>query len=264
MLRSVFAKTLRDSRLGIILWGVGMGSIGLLVAVLYPTLQANVESFMSYVEALPDWFLTLFGGGDLSTLGGMVEVYFLSMLPLMLAAATIAAGSGAFQGEEDKHTLDLLMSQPVRRWRVAAEKFAAITVATLLATLITSVLFVAGLLIASVETDILTALLAPFNAVPLALAVGALAMLGSAFLPTRGATIAVAAAVLAASYFLQVLGEIAPDLSGVRQLSLYYYYAASKPMAGVMEWGHVALLLVLTGVLFLASTWAFERRELRI
>ena len=264
MLNSIFAKTLRDSRGGIIWWGIGAGSLGFLVGALWPTIQENIDMMMGYLEAFPDWMLNMLGGGDLATLAGWANLEFLAFLPIIFSIATIAACSGAFQGEEDKRTMDLLMSQPIPRWRVGVEKMAAITVALFAATFITSALFILGLLLVDVEFDFGFAFLAPFNAIPLALAMGALALFGSAFFPTRGVTTAVSATVLTASYFLQTLGEMVEGLRNVRGLSLYYYYASSQPMAGIMDWGHVFVLFALAAVLFAASLWAFERRELRL
>jgi len=264
MLNSVFMKTLRDARGGILWWGLGLGSLGFFVGSLYPTIQESSGALLQYVEALPDWMLSMFGGGDINTVAGWANLEYLSFLPLLLATATIAACSGAFQGEEDRRTMDLLMSQPVSRRRVAIEKMAAITIATLLVTVITSVLFVLGFVVVGVEIDVVPAFLASFNAVPIALAIGALALFGSAFFPTRGLTIAVSGAVLAASYFLNAFGEVAESLRSIRPLSLYYYYASSQPMLGDIEWGHIALLLGLAAVFFVATLWAFERRELRL
>jgi hypothetical protein len=141
---------------------------------------------------------------------------------------------------------------------------AAITIATLLATLIASALFTLGLALVDVEFDFVAAFLASFNAVPIALAIGALALLGSAFFPTRGLTIAVSGVVLAVSYFLNAFGEVTESLRSLRPLSLYYYYASSQPMLGDVEWGHIALLLGFAVVFFIATLWAFERRELRL
>lgn len=264
MLNSVFAKTLRDSRGGIVWWGIGLGSLGFLVGILYPTIQESSGALLQYMEAFPDWVLSLMGGGDINTVAGWANLEYLAFLPLLLATATIAACSGAVQGEEDKRTMDLLMSQPLPRWRVVVEKMAAITIATLLATVIASALFTSGLLLVDVEFDFAAAFLASFNAAPIALAVGALALFGSAFFPTRGLTIAVSGVVLAVSYFLNAFGEVTETLRTVRPLSLYYYYASSQPMLGQVEWGHVALLLALAAMLFVASLWAFERRELRL
>lgn len=265
MLSSIFAKTLRDARAGMLWWGLGIGALGLFVGLLYPTVLESASALTSYLDTFPDWLMGLFGGNrDFLSLSGWANLEFLSYLPILLSAATIAAGSGAFAGEEDKRTLDLLMSQPIPRWRVAVEKFAAIALATLVVTIVTALMFAAGLVSANVEFDLGDVLLATLNGMPLALAMGALALLGSALLPTRGAAAAVPAAILAASFFLNSFAPFIEGIKDAQKLSLYYYYTSSQPLAGSMEWGHVAFLLGLALAFWLASIWAFERRELRI
>ncbi|HLF25450.1 MAG TPA: ABC transporter permease subunit [Anaerolineae bacterium] len=269
MLNSIFAKTLRDSRSGIVWWGLGVGSLALLVGLLYPAWRDNAASLQSFLESfldtVPPAFTTMFGfNQDLFTLQGWADIELLVYLPLLLAIATIAACSGAFAGEEDQGTLDLLLSQPVERWRVGLEKFAAVTLATLAATVIVLIFFVGGLAAANVPFDVGRVILATFNGVPLALLMGALALFGSALFPSRGLAVVVPAALLTASFFLDSFAQVIDSLRAVRRLSLYYYYAASKPLTGSLEWGHVALLLGLTVVFLLAGLWAFERRELRV
>ena len=50
----------------------------------------------------------------------------------LLAVFAIGAGAALIGGEEAQGTMDLLLSYPIRRWRVVAEKFAALVVATVL------------------------------------------------------------------------------------------------------------------------------------
>ena len=265
MLNSIFAKTLRDSRGGIVWWGIGIGSLALLVGLLFPTWRDSAAALQSYLDSFPSAFKTMFGFSQaMFTLQGWADIELLLYLPLLLAAATIAAGSGAFAGEEDRGTLDLLMSQPVERRRVVLEKFAAITLAMLGATAIVWLCFVGGLVAVNVQFDWWRVTLATINGLPLALLMGAMALFGSAFFPSRGLAAVVPAAILAASFFLHSFAQVIDGLKPVQGLSLYYYYASSKPLMGSMEWGHVALLLGLTVVFLVAALWAFNRRELRL
>lgn len=47
------------------------------------------------------------------------------VVPLVLLAYAIVEGTGAIVGEEERGTLDLLLSNPLTRRRVVVEKFAA-------------------------------------------------------------------------------------------------------------------------------------------
>ena len=56
---------------------------------------------------------------------GVFELFSL-MAPLLLIVFSIGAGASAIAGEEDRHTLELLLANPVSRCRIVLEKLAAL------------------------------------------------------------------------------------------------------------------------------------------
>jgi len=129
MLHSVFLKTLRDLRRGFVWWSVGLAGMSALMVSVYPTVRGNA-ALNKLVQNYPAALKGFFGfGGELdytSAAGYLGMELFSLMVPLLLLIAAIAAGSGAVAGEEDRGTLDLLLSLPVSRPRLALEKFGAL------------------------------------------------------------------------------------------------------------------------------------------
>ena len=76
----------------------------------------------------------------------------------------------------------------------------------------------------------------------------------------------IAAVIIAASYFINSFAEMANTgfLKVLHYLSIYKYYSPSSVMASGVQWGNVAVLLGLSGVLLALSIYFFERRDLAI
>src|SRR6267378_6073555 len=129
-LRNVYLKTLRDYRVAIFGWGIGMGLVIVSpmasVATLVTTPQAR--------EALVSLAATFAWNADVvavDTIGGYatwkigVFIFLITIWPLL-------AASRMLRGEEDRGSLDVLLSLPRPRLRVALEKVAAMWTALIL------------------------------------------------------------------------------------------------------------------------------------
>ena len=128
MLGSVFAKSLRDLRRSFVGWSLGLaGYVGLIVAV-YPTIRDNPDLnklVESYPEALKA-FIAFGGQADFTSAAGYLgSELFAFMIPALFLVASVGNGAGAIAGEEERGTLDLLLSFPRSRTRIAVEKLAA-------------------------------------------------------------------------------------------------------------------------------------------
>ena len=140
---SVVTKTLADQRRSLTAWVAGVVVLILMYAALWPTIRDNT-GYNQLIEQMPESLRAMFSGGtggDMSTPQGYVYVELLSfMAPMIVLAYAITAGAAAVAGEEDRHTIDLLLVNPVSRARVVVEKFAAMLIGT---TLIVGAMWVA-------------------------------------------------------------------------------------------------------------------------
>src|SRR5260370_23095653 len=121
--RSVFLKTLRDYRVAILGWGIGMGLVVVSpmasVAALVTTPQAReqligiAQTFTWNADALA-----------VDTIGGYAPFKIpVSIFPI--ATCPLLAGSRMLRGEEDRGSMDVRLSLPRPRLRVALENLAA-------------------------------------------------------------------------------------------------------------------------------------------
>jgi len=110
-------------------------------AAVWPTVR-DQPSMGDFIDQMPEAFRSMFAtsGADMSTPTGYIQIELLSFMgPIAVLLYAIGAGAGAIGGEEDRHTMDLLLSNPVGRGRVVLDKFLAMALGTFLLTAVMGV-----------------------------------------------------------------------------------------------------------------------------
>ncbi len=263
MLSNVFLKTLRDWRLSLPLWGIGMALLALWVIVLYPSIGKDLADTM---KDLPP-ALAIFVGeaADMASPEGYLSSQmFALMVPLLFLVLTIGFGGSMIAREEEQGTLDLLLSNPIPRWRVVLEKFAAMVVIIMLLALTLWLGFVIGAAIASVEISFLRIAEATFSGALLGLTFGALALALVCATGKRIWAISIPAVLAIVSFLLNGFAPLVEALEPYRKLSPFYYYNGAEPLVNGLNPVHVAVLLGLTLLLLAVALIAFERRDLAV
>jgi ABC-2 type transport system permease protein len=265
LLRNLFLKTLRDLRGQVLGWGIGIGLVGLLIVAIYPSFKDQVSGMIDLLNNYPPAVAAFFG--DMAQIGqfhGWVNVEFFSWIPPILAIFAVGAGTGLIAGEEEKGTLDLLLSHPLRRWRVVTDKFAALLVATLLVCLLAALFMVLSALLIG-ETDNLDRLaLATLDAAPITLAGGTFALMASVLFRRRRLATTAAMVAIIGSWFVDSLGKVVDTLEPFRPYTLFHYYNGGAVLLDSMDWGNVGVLLGLTAVFYVLSVVAFQRRDIAV
>src|SRR5262245_38000363 len=265
MLSSVFTKTLRDVRRGLLWWSVGLvGLVAFLVAV-FPTVRDNPE-LNRLVEQYPDALkgILSFGGGiDYTTGAGYLgSELFAFMIPLLFLVAAIGAGSRALAGEEEQGTLDLLLANPVSRRRVLLEKLGALVFELLALGVVLWIALWIGGRATSMNVSAAHLGAGAASAVLLALAFGSIALLLGAASGRRALAAGLSAALAVAAYIVNSLASLVSGLEALQKLSPIFHYTASDPLRHGLDAAHV---LVLVGIAAVASTLAvaaFDRRDI--
>ena len=269
MLHNVFLKTLRDMRGDILAWGTGLAILAMVLVYLFFSILEDdtLKGYDALIQGISP-VIQAFIGGDhipsIMTFAGFMQLEFFNYLPLLLAIFMIVEGSAAIVLEEERKTIDLLLAQPLRRWRVVVEKFAAMVVAAYAIAGIIGLGLVAATRFVYVEPPWYRLMISAANAVPPALVVGALSLLGSCFFRRRRNAAIVGTAFLATSFFLNVLGQIVALIRPWRKLSIFHAYSATSPLTGDMITEHTMWMFVATILLVAAAVFAFRRKELAV
>ncbi len=127
--KSIYLKTLRDFRVAILGWGVGMGLLMYVLMAAVPSLIATPQD-VAALNSLAIQFQWLAAPVAVGTVGGYVTWKY-GLTILIMAIWALLAGGRILRGEEERGSLDALLSLPRGRGRVALEKLAGMWVALL-------------------------------------------------------------------------------------------------------------------------------------
>jgi ABC-2 type transport system permease protein len=260
-LSSVFLKTLRDYQIPILGWGIGMGLV-----VVSP--MASVATLLTTPEAraqLASLAATFAWNADpvaVTTTGGYAT-FKIGIFIFLIAVWPLLAASRMLRGEEDRGTLDVLLSLPRPRLQVALEKLAAMWTALLAMGLLIGLIVLAGGRQFGADFGLVDALLFGLNLALLCAVIGGLALLISQFTQEGGTAAGWTAGLLLIFIVLDMVHRVVPNSEWISRLSPIYYYNQTKalvPSYGVNP-GAMLLLLALAVVFSDAAVWLFARRD---
>jgi polyether ionophore transport system permease protein len=259
--RSIYLKTLRDYRIAIAGWGIGMGlvMVELFAAVgsLINTPQARAE-----LAALASQFAWNAAAVRPDTPGGYA-MFKIGVGTFLICVWPLLAASRALRGEEEGSRLDILLSAPRARVRVALEKVAAIWTALALMGLIIAFMTYAAAAKFNGGISLGDALLFAINISLICAVFGAVALLVSQFTRERATAAGITGALLVVFIMVDMVHRVIPGTEWISRLSPIYYYNLSKalvPSYGASVGGmlvELAVSVVLTG----AAVWLFVRRD---
>jgi ABC-2 type transport system permease protein len=259
MFRSMWSKTLRDYRVPILAWGIGLA---LLMFVGFATATAPIlAAFVSFVP------LVGFLGEPVAmqTPAGYITFrYMETTLPLLLSFWPILAGASLVRGEEERGTMDVLLAAPQARTRLLLEKIGALVLALLLIAVLFALGAVAGEARIEQHADLVRALLTGLNLSLLAFFFGMVALLLSQFTISRGAAAGGASGLMLLTLLLNITGRAVNGSSWLRYLSPFYYYNLNRPLIPSFTGTPAgALVLLGLGLLLVAiSVVLFARRDI--
>ena len=247
-------------------WGIGIAALGLIVVPFYKVFMVDqAEDFLQMIESYPPEFLAFFGGDAavLMTPEGYLGMYAFSMMPVIIGIFATIAGSGLLANDEENGRLDLILAHPVGRSQLFWGRFCAY-MAALAGIMVVGWLGFSILLGGSGLPFSWGEMLLPF--VPVfsqGLVYGALAILLSMLLPSRGMAAMVTGVVMVASYFLSSMSSLMENLAAIAKFLPYQYFQGGDALQGLrMDW-----LLILTGASLVMAGLAwlvFLRRDIRL
>jgi ABC-2 type transport system permease protein len=264
VLGSVFAKSLRDLRRTFVWWTLGLvGYVALIVAV-YPTIRDNPdlnELVDSYPEALKA-FIAFGGQLDFTSAAGYVgSELFSFMIPALFLVASVGNGAGSIAGEEERGTLDLLLSAPLSRTRVAVEKLGAMCAEVAGLGLVLWLALWIGARAFGMDLSAGHLGAAVVVLVVLAAAYGSIAFMLAAATGRRTLAIGGAVALAVAAYLVNTLASLVDTLEPFQKISPFYHYAAADPLRHGLDPWHTLFLLAVGAAAAALGVVLFARRD---
>lgn len=265
---SIYAKTIRDSRLAFIIAAGLLGGLALAMGAaipsVFPTPEARHE-IDALIGGMPPEMVTFFGKPvALGTFGGYLTWKYGLVFVLLTGIWSILALSSTLAGEASRGSLDIVAAGPFGKRRIALEKLAA--------HLTMLVLALAVLVVMTTVSSNAYGNPALGDPVPLLSSVGfalwlgfnALFFGGLAFalapLLGRGAAAGlsgVALAILWTANGLDVLGPLAA-------LSPFRWTANHVALAGQYDWAGLALVGIAAAAFLAIGVELFARRDMGV
>lgn len=244
-------------------WTVAVFALSALVASFYKSI-AGEDAYGDVFGSLPESLQGLLGGVDLGTPVGYLSTEMYSFfMPAVLLVFAIGRAVSALAGEEEDHTLDLLLARPVSRRALYAQKVMGllIGIAILSIAVALPVLLLADWSELRVPAANLWAATAQLFAFTAFLALLALAV--SAAFGRKALGIGVAAGLAFVSYLIDGFGKSIDWLEPWRVLTPWYWYDVSAALTDSMPWTSFGVLVGASIVVAAAGLFGFDRRNLR-
>jgi len=266
VLRNIILKTLRDRRRSLLFWAIGLILLALILISFFPVIRDS-PFIGDYLESFPEEFLALFAGEvtDYTSPEGYLngEMFFL-MYPLLMLIFAIGFGSGAIAGEEEKGTLDLLLSNPLNRWHLVLDKFIAMLICTLLLSIVFWAALAAGGAVIDMGLNLARLAAVCFSGFLLAMTFGTIALAIGCARGKHGLSIGVGGALGVYAYFLNALAPLIEWLEPFQVASPFYYYIEANPLSNGLDPFHAAVLIGLTLIFLGIAIITFGRRDLAV
>jgi ABC-2 type transport system permease protein len=270
-LGSVYAKTLRDSRLAFLIVAGLLGALLLSGGAAFGEAYATPESraaLAALVASLPPVMAGLYGTPfpvNIETLGGSLAWKTAASLGLIASIWSILALSSTLATEARRGSLELVAVTPLGLRRIALEKLAAhLTALAGVVIVVALSAWVVGAAFATLPGDAIS----PESAIGYALWVGLVAIASGsvafALAPIVGRSSAagIAGAIMLGGYLLNGYQAAIPAFAALANLTWFGWTVDHQPLAGQFDWISLVPVAVLATVLLAVGVEAFSRRDL--
>jgi ABC-2 type transport system permease protein len=269
MNRSVFDKTVFERWRATLVYAVGILAYMLMLTAVYPTFRNMLAAKSELLKNYPKGLLQFFGvkSIDASSFSNYITLELLGFIwVIIMAAFVIAFARQMISGELHDGTLELLMSQPVPRWKVLTSEGIAL-LAGIVVLVVTTVLgiFAFGSAFAS-SAGINYAGYAAFLLVGICLsaAIAGYSVLFSVLLDDPRRAVMASVGLTLFFYLIHFAAAYSKIVEKVDWFDIFHYYSPMTVIdSGTIPVKSVLLLLAFAAVGFGAAVWAFDRKDIK-
>ena len=226
--------------------------------MIYPSVEGTLsEAVQNYPSGLKE----AFGIGELSSVDQYLHAELLSLIvPLAIGYLAVRAVASGLTGAAESGRLDVLLSAPVSRQRLAAASFAATAAEVVIVLVITVLLTALGSLVAGAHLSLGSAIAGYANVLAPGPDFRRARVVATGFSLRTSVVTGAVAGVLVTMYVIDLIGRLDTDLSGIRYFSVFKYYGNAieegiDPLAFI---GVTAVAIALAAI----GAWLFDRRDL--
>lgn len=254
---------MRIRRRSLLWWTVGVFLTVLLVDAFYPAIAGD-QSLDAMMQDIPESLRPLLGPDDLtSPVGYLSSQLYLFFLPVIVLVFAIGRGSSAIAGEEEEHTLDLLLVWPVSRRSIYLSKVAAVGLALAIVVGVSALPTVIVGPVWQLDIPAVNILAITVQLLLFAAFFASLSLTVSSAFGRRTLGLAAASAFAGVTYLIDGLGQSVDWLEALRPVTPWYWLAATDTLRDGIQFTSVLVLLGASLGLTLVGMWVFSRRGVR-
>lgn len=259
---TVFKHELRQGRSALIIWTAAISFMLGVCIVIYPEMSTQMGDISAMFADM----------GSFSQAFGMDRINFGEFLGffgvecgnvLGLGGAFFAAllGISALAKEEKEHTAEFLLTHPVSRTRIIAEKLCAVIVQIVIMNLAVIAVTALSVLIIGEEADIKTFALLFLSFFLMQLEVAAVTFGISAFL--RRGSLGIGLGLAAVFYFMNIVANLIDETKFLKYITPFGYTESADIIAdGALNGGYLAVGMALAAIGVILAFWKYGRKDI--
>lgn len=236
--------------------------MGIFIPIVYNLIPSD---FVEIFATFPDVLVAMIGGVDMSEPAGFVTGEIFSLVgPIAIIVLLASMGARALAGEEESHTMGLLLANPVSREEIVVKKAIAMVGYAVVFSTVVALGVLIGVTIAGQDAISASGIIAISILLGLfGLVFGAIALLVGAATGRRKLAIWTVTGVALIAWFMFTFLPLSEAAAPLAEFSPFQWYLGDEPMANGMDWVGAALLSATFVILVALSVPMLRRRDLR-
>ncbi len=253
---------LRQGRTALIVWTAAIAALLAVCILIYPEMAEEMKEVGTVFGNLGG-FSAAFGMDriDFGTLDGYIAVECGNVLGLGGALFAAMIGISALSKEEGEHTAEFLLTHPVSRVSIVAEKLCAVLIQLVVLNTVVAAASALSVLAIGGEPDWRSIGLLFLAYFILQVETAAVSFGLSAFLRRGGMGIGLGLA--AGAYFLNIIANLTEEAALLKYITPFGYAEGADILTdGVINGKYLATGLVLTAIGICAALWQYLRKDI--
>jgi ABC-2 type transport system permease protein len=256
-LRSVYTRGLAMVVVPTVWWTLAIAGFAGWMVVVDKQTEAKLRTILESSSVMRD-FINL-GGGGLATNGAVLSAIFIFMPVLLMAFAVTQANR--WSADEDEGRLEVLLSTPQPRLQVLLGRFAALSTAAVLISIITLAVTAVAASANGLALSLGNIAAATLSMIPLALLVAAIGYLFSGWLRAAVET-GLLSFLLVIWFFVSFIGPGLNLPDATLRLSPFYYYGS--PLLHGLQVTSMLGVLAVAAIVLAVGALRFTRKDIGV
>jgi Putative exporter of polyketide antibiotics len=259
---TIFLHELKRSRLSILIWSAVIASMLAISIFVYPLLQQSMEELNQALMSMGD-FASAFGVGELGFTDyvGYFSLECGEVLGIGGAIFAALCAISMLSKEENDHTAEFLLTHPVSRTKIAAEKLLAVYAQITLLNAVCWIITLVCTLLIGQHPSFKTMALILISLYLLQLEIASLSFGISAFLKGRGTGIGIGLALL--FYFLNLIANITEGTKFLRWFTPFAYTNGSWIAEHqTLEYRYLIIGVLLSAAALIAGFLKYRKKDI--